>query len=74
MPADDVDDGRAVFHRPDGRRLPNVPPSPAVPREPVAALGAANHRLGIDPDAWTATPDWLGESLDLGLAIDMLRK
>ncbi len=69
----DADD-RAVFYRPDGRRLPDVPPSPAVPQGPAAALEAANHRLGVDPDAWTATPDWLGEPLDLGLAIDMLRK
>jgi len=66
------EDGRAVFYRPDGRRLPNVPPSPAIPQAPVAALEAANHRLGVDPDAWTATSDWLGESLDLGLTIDML--
>ena len=69
----DADD-RAVFYRPDGRRLPDVPPSPAVPQAPAAALEAANHRRGVDPDAWTATPDWLGEPLDLGLAIDTLRK
>ena len=67
-------DGRPVFYRPDGRRLPEVPPSPAVPHQPATALEQANHRLGVDPDAWTATPDWHGESLDLGLAIDMLRK
>jgi hypothetical protein len=27
---------------------------------------------GIEPDAWTTTPDWHGEPLDYGLAIDML--
>jgi len=66
--------GRAVFYRPDGRRPPDVPPRPAVAQQPAAALEAANHRLGVDPDAWTATPDWLGEPLDLGLAIDTLRR
>ena len=66
------DDDHAVFYRPDGRRLPNVPQNSAVPPEPAAALEAANDRLGVDPDARTATPDWCGESLDLGLAINRL--
>ncbi len=66
-------EGRAIFHRPDGRPLPDVPPSPPVPVEPAADLERANQSLGIDPDPWAATPDWVGESLDLGLAIDALR-
>jgi hypothetical protein len=33
-----------------------------------------NRRNGIAPDAWKATPDWHGEPLDLGLAMDMLRE
>lgn len=66
-------EGRALFHRPDGRLFPRVPATSEVPAEPVAALERANRRLGIEPDAWAATPDWLGERLDLGLAIDMLR-
>jgi hypothetical protein len=28
---------------------------------------------GIVPDAWTPTPQWHGEELDLGLALEMLR-
>jgi len=69
-----LDEGQPIFHRPDGRLLPDVPPSPAVPSQPVAALEGSHRRLGIEPDAWTATPDWLGERLDPGLAVDMLRR
>jgi Domain of unknown function (DUF222)/HNH endonuclease len=68
-----TEEGRAVFHRPDGRRLPEVPASPAVPSAPAAALAQAHRTLGIEPDAWTATPDGFGEELDLGLAIELLR-
>ena len=67
-------EGRAVFHQPDGRRLPTVPDTPAVPSEPADALVGAHRMLGIDPGPWESTPDWTGESLDLGLAIDMLRE
>jgi uncharacterized protein DUF222/HNH endonuclease len=65
--------GGVTFLRPDGRLLPVVPPSPEVPLHPTAALARAHRRQGIKPDPWTATPDWGGERLDLGLAIDGLR-
>jgi hypothetical protein len=39
--------------------------------DPVNALGKRHAEQGITPDEWTATPDWHGESLDYGLAIDM---
>jgi Domain of unknown function (DUF222)/HNH endonuclease len=65
--------GGVTFLRPDGRLLPVVPPSPEVPLHPTAALARAHRRQGIQPDSWTATPDWGGERLDLGLAIDGLR-
>ena len=66
--------GEPVFRRPDGRVLPDVPPSPNVPREPTLALARAHRSGGVEPDAWTTTPDWHGERLDLGFAIDMLRE
>jgi 5-methylcytosine-specific restriction endonuclease McrA len=68
--------GRTVevrFYRPDGRVLPEVPASPGVPEEPVRELVRANRKRGLEPDAWTATPLWWGEALDLSLALDMLR-
>jgi hypothetical protein len=39
----------------------------------MADLVRGHRSRGIDPDAWTPTPRWQGEALDLGLAIDMLR-
>ncbi len=64
---------RMKFLRPDGRWLPAVPRCSEVPSNPAAALGRANRLRGIRPSSWTTTPDWGGERLDLGLAIDMLR-
>lgn len=65
--------GEPVFRRPDGRVLPDVPPSPTAPRDPTAALARAHRSRGVEPDAWTTTPDWRGERLDPGFAIDLLR-
>jgi hypothetical protein len=44
-----------------------------VPEEPVRELVRAHREWGLEPDAWTATPLWWGEALDLSLALDMLR-
>ncbi|MFO8174070.1 MAG: HNH endonuclease [Longimicrobiales bacterium] len=64
---------RMHFYRPDGELVPVVPQSPAVPADAMADLVRRNRFRGVDPDAWTATPLWQGEVLDLSLAIDMLR-
>jgi hypothetical protein len=70
------DDASVRFVRPDGRPLPLVPPNPRIdgdrarPLRPVEELLAAD---GIAIGAWTATPAWLGERLDVGWAIDVLR-
>jgi hypothetical protein len=32
---------------------------------------ARNADAGVVPDAWTATPLWNGDRLDLSLAVDM---
>jgi hypothetical protein len=65
--------GEARFYRSDGRPIPGVPESPALPTEPVEDLVQTHAAAGLTPDAWTPTPLWSGETFDYGLAIDMLR-
>ena len=65
-------DGALRFRRPDGRPLPEVPPPAAVPADPVEALRAGHNARGIQLNARTACPLWLGEPLDVGWAIDVL--
>ena len=65
-------DGALRFQRPDGRPLPEVPPPAAVPANPVTALRACHDAQGLRLTAKTACPNWLGERLDLGYAIDVL--
>jgi 5-methylcytosine-specific restriction endonuclease McrA len=65
-------DGALEFRRPDGRVLPDVPPAPSVPADPVHALRATNVGHGLHIDARTARVGWLGERLSVGWAIDVL--
>jgi 5-methylcytosine-specific restriction endonuclease McrA len=65
-------DGELRFRRPDGRPLPEVPPPPTVPADPVQALRARHEALGFRLHARTTCPGWLGERLDVGWAIDVL--
>src|SRR5437763_7021862 len=65
-------DGMLRFRRPDGRLLPDVPPPVAVPADPVQALRARHDTPGLRLHARPACPQWLGERLDLGWAIDVL--
>jgi 5-methylcytosine-specific restriction endonuclease McrA len=65
-------DGVLRFWRPDGRSIPDVPTQPEVPTDPVHALRARNKTLGLNLNARTACPTWLGERLDVGWAIDVL--
>jgi hypothetical protein len=65
-------DGELRFRRPDGRVLSAVPPPPQMPGDPVAVLRARHEAHGLHLHARTATPGWLGESLDVGYAIDVL--
>ena len=65
-------DGELRFLRPDGRPLPDVPPPPAIPDDPVRVLRARNEAAGLHLHARTACPGWLGEPLDVGWAIDVL--
>lgn len=45
-----------------------------VAGDPMLALRAENQLRGVRPGPWTPTPRWSGESLDVGFAIDVLRK
>ena len=65
-------DGTLQFGRPDGRPLPEVPLSPPMGGDPVTELRARHDAEGLRLNARTAHPDWLGERLDLGWAIDVL--
>jgi hypothetical protein len=65
-------DGELRFRRPDGRLLPEVPPTPSVPRDPAQTLRARHDAEGLRLHARTAMPGWLGERLDVGWAIDVL--
>jgi 5-methylcytosine-specific restriction endonuclease McrA len=65
-------DDALLFYRPDGRLFPEVPPSAPVPHDPLATLRAQHEAEGFHLDPATATPDWFGERLDVGWAIDVL--
>jgi hypothetical protein len=67
-----VPDGTLQFRRPDGRPLPEAPPPPALPADPVAALRAQNSARGLQLHARTGLAGWLGERLDVDWAIDVL--
>jgi 5-methylcytosine-specific restriction endonuclease McrA len=63
-------DGTLAFHRPDGRPLPEVPPTGPVPADPIHTLHAQHAALGLRLNARTACPG--GERLDVGWALDVL--
>ena len=66
-------DGTLQFRRPDGRPLPEVPLLRACASGiPSRSLRARHDAEGLRLNARTAHPDWLGERLDLGWAIDVL--
>jgi len=60
------------FYDPLGRVLKEVPDPPPLPADPVGALVRTHAEAGIEPDGWTATPDWRGEALDYDWAISVL--
>ena len=65
-------DGGLEFRRPTGLLIPEVPSTPRCVGDPVTALRAGHDAEGLRLDAHTAHPDWAGERLDLGWAIDVL--
>ena len=65
-------DGGLHFRRPDGWPLPDVPPPPPAPTDPVGTLVAQHRAQGLPIHARTGCPSWLGERLDLDWAIGVL--
>jgi hypothetical protein len=65
-------DGELRFRTPQGRLIPAVPAAPAISDDPMRALRARNERAGLHLKADTLRPIWLGETLDVGYAIDVL--
>jgi hypothetical protein len=66
-------DGALQFRRPDGRLLPQNPPTCPVPDDPALMLKRHHECRGLRLDARTACPGWLGERLNVGWALDVLR-
>ena len=66
--------GDVRFYRPDGSRMPEVPPCPPVPKQPVTTLTRRHASENIEIDAWTATPRWLGDRLDVDWGLFVLRQ
>ena len=66
--------GDATFCWPDGRPFPAVPTAPRWNGPPLAPTDDRLAAAGIEIGPDTATPDWHGERLDLGYAIDVLWK
>jgi hypothetical protein len=65
-------DGELTFRHPHGWAIPEVPPPLAVPDDPAATIRAWNEADGLELNAHSATPGWLGERLDVRYAIDVL--
>jgi HNH endonuclease len=65
-------EGRLQFRTPRGWPIPEVPPPPPLPADPMQAVVATNRGIGLSIDAWTACPHWYGERLDLHWAISVL--
>jgi hypothetical protein len=65
-------DGELQFKRPNGVAIPQVPPSPDLPADPVTVIRSRNEENGLALHARTALPYWLGERLDVAYAIDVL--
>ena len=61
-----------VFRDAEGRELTAVPPLPALPEDPVAALRRDHAARGLDPVTLAALPRWDGTLLNLGFALDWL--
>ena len=65
-------DGELRFRRPDGKLLPDAPSPATVPADPIHALRMQHDAQELHIHARTAMPNWLGERLNVGYAIDVL--
>ena len=60
----------AVFSLPDGKIIPQGPDTRS--RGNVFAIRTKNHENGLEITSQTAVPNWGGEQMDHGTAVDML--
>ena len=65
-------DGGVQFVGPDGRPLPEAPPSPAWTGPALQPTNDGLAEAGIEIGADTGTPSWRGEPLDLDYAMSVL--
>src|SRR5436309_2919785 len=65
-------DGELRFRRPDGRVFREVPAPIVISYDALKILRLRNKNAGLVLHSHTLTPDWLGERLDVGYAIDVL--
>ena len=64
--------GETRFFWPDGRDFPDAPPALDWAGTALTPTDARLETAGLSIDPHTATPDWLGERLDLNWAITVL--
>jgi hypothetical protein len=64
--------GELQFRRPDGRILPEVPPSPEITADVGQILRAQYDDNGVCSHTRVASAGWFGERFDFGYAIDVL--
>jgi hypothetical protein len=67
-----LDDGALRFLRPDGRSLDSVAPGFTLPLGDWEYLPTNNRERGLSISAETAATRWAGESMDYGLAVEVL--
>jgi len=67
-----LDDGALRFIKPNGQAFDSVAPDHVRPFTDWMQLPAAHHERGIHIDERTAATRWTGESMDYGLAVQVL--
>jgi hypothetical protein len=67
-----LDDGALRFVRPDGRSFDSIAPEHTRPLSDWQQLPAVHSQQGIRIDKNTAATRWRGETMDYGLAIEVL--
>ena len=67
-----LDDGALRFVRPDGKSFESVAPDHTHPLSDWRQLPEHHEQQGIRIDKNTAATGWRGETMDYGLAIEVL--
>lgn len=60
----------AIFRLPDGKIIPQGPDGRS--RGNVIAIKSTNHKNGLEITPDTAIPQWYGDEMDGGMAVDAL--